>query len=114
MGQKTPYRRPHGQTTLRKGPVGGGAVGSPPSGCPDEVIVEGRAALEPSMVGQRVSLTLADGVPQLVVGGRVAPISQCRPSLSRVTRCLEEGESYLGTVTQIFAGRFEAILSRGG
>lgn len=86
----------------------------PRAGCPDEVVVVGGAALDASMVGERVSLTLADDRAQVVVGGRVAPIWECRPDLGRVTRCLEEGETYLGTVSRILPDRFEATLTRAG
>lgn len=59
-------------------------------------------------------MTLADGRPQLVVAGRVAEILHISTSSARVTRCLEEGERYLGEVAQISADSFRATLSRGG
>jgi hypothetical protein len=65
------------------------------------------------MVGQAVSLTLAGGRPQLVVAGRVAPVLSSRPGSATLARCLEQGESYLGQVTQVSSDRFEAALTRG-
>jgi hypothetical protein len=59
-------------------------------------------------------LTLADDRPQLVVAGRVGSLVSTRPGLDVVTRCLELGERYLGTVTSVSAEQFEARLTRGG
>ena len=113
MGVGTRKKPSASQPKVRKPKVGlGGAPGTAPEGCPDAVTVEG--ASESVSVGQRVSLTLADGRSQLVVGNRVVPISAMRPDRALVTRCLEEGESYLGRVTRVSAGRFEAELGRGG
>ncbi len=88
----------------------GGAAGAAREGCPDAVAVEGVS--EAVSVGQRASLTLADGRPQLVVENRVVAVSAIRPDRAVVTRCLEEGESYLGRVTRVSAGRFEVELGR--
>jgi len=122
MGEGHRKRRPLAQP-VRKAPVGTQltgqspvateAAGRPPEGCPDEVGVTGRAAEAPT-IGEPASLTLADGHPQLVVARRVAEILDTRPRAARVTRCLEEGESYGGKVTQVFTDRFEAVLTRSG
>ena len=84
----------------------------PPEGCPEEVEVVGRADESPT-VGDPASLTLAADRPQLVVGGRGASILSTEPPLDVITRCLRLGESYLGTVIDISAERFEATLRRG-
>jgi hypothetical protein len=120
MGQKTRKPRPSAQPPRKPpvprgmpGPVVGGTLGRAPEGCPEELAVVGSAAELPT-VGQAASLTLAAGRPQLVVGGRVASIVRTRPGLEVVMRCLELGERYLGRVTSVSAGQFEASLTRGG
>ena len=121
MGTGHKKVRPYAQP-VRKSPVDTGAVGGSqaairpgvrekPRGCPDQVAVTGRAGEAPT-VGQPASLTLAGDRPQLVVAGRVAEIVDMRPARARVTRCLEEGESYLGEVTLVFPDRFEVMLTR--
>lgn len=113
MGLKRWIRRPPTQPIPHKSPVTTGVMGGAPEGCPDQVVVEGQATLDPSMVGQAVSLTLAGGRPQLVVAGRVAPVLSSHPGSATLARCLEQGERYRGRVTGVFSDRFEAELTRG-
>lgn len=115
-GRRAPKRA---VVTDAPGPTGPGPTRTgprrtePPEGCPEKVEVVGRADESPT-IGERASLTLAADRPQLVVGGRVVSILSTRPSLDIVTRCLGLGETYLGTVTDVSAERFEATLTRGG
>ena len=82
----------------------------PPDGCPETVSVVGGA--HPSIAaGDDAALSLANDQPQLVVSGHVVPSFTTTPSIDRLTRCLQEGESYLGRVTSTSTGRFEASLS---
>lgn len=110
MGVGTKKRPTANQPTVRKPKVqtgvGGGAA---PPGCPDSVLVEGTAQ---ASVGHRVSLTLTGGRVQLVIGNRVTPFSKMQPGRAQIVRCLEDGESYVGTVTRVAGGRFEATLER--
>ena len=116
MGMKSMGRRQSARP-IRKAPIPRGVPGPVrgpvPQGCPGEVAIVGSAARQPA-VGQAASLTLAAGRPQLVVGGRVASIVSTRPSLDVLTRCLELGETYGGTVTGASGEQFEARLTRGG
>lgn len=87
----------------------GGRASEKTRGCPDRVMAEGEGTVD---LGATASLTLADGGLQLVVAGQVTKVSRIRPAPARITRCLQEGEAYLGTVTGLSVGLFEAELKR--
>lgn len=97
---------------IRKGPATFATPKRPPpDGCPETVTVTGDTHSSIA-AGDDAALSLANDQPQLVVSGRVVPSFTMTTSIDRLTRCLQEGESYLGRVTSTSTDRFEASLSR--
>jgi hypothetical protein len=108
LGLKT---KPQNQKEVLARPaLAQGSVARRPQ-CPEQIRIIADS-VEPTLTeGQPMSLVLADGRPQLVVGREVARLREMRPGIEIVARCLEEGERYAGTVSAVQGRRFEGTLS---